>query len=141
MKQYELLPTNFEGMRHLKMKGTNFLPQKANVQMIEKGKTKDMWIKIENSDKGYNLNVSDSSINYPIRRAFVEINQKDPSGCTLSFITPTQEITFVFKTKEEAEVYYHFISAKSDVHAENRAIAQLDEEMRAIWPFPGGSFF
>lgn len=129
------------------MKGTNSVPEKANVQMIEKGKTKDMWIKIENTDKGYILNVADSpnavlfKTNYPIRRAYVEIKPNDPNQCALAFITPTQEITFIFKKKEDADTYYQFISGKSDVHAENRAIAQLDEEMRAIWPFPGGSFF
>lgn len=126
------------------MKG---LPEKACVHMTEKGKTKEMYIKIESDKVGYLLYVSDSpnalilKTNYPLKRVYVELKASDPTGCTLLFITPTQEITFVFKTKEAAESYYKFISEKSDVHSENAAISQLDEEMRAIWPFPGGSFF
>ena len=122
------------------------LPSQARVQLTEKGKTKEMDIRIENSEQDYFLIASESSktifkTKYPLKRVFVEIKPSDPTECTLSFITPTQEITFVFKTKEEANNYFQFISDKSQVHAENRAIEQLDKEMREIWPFPGGSFF
>jgi hypothetical protein len=47
----------------------------------------------------------------------------------------------MFKNPADAALYHTFISDKSEVHAENRAISQLDEDMRNLWPFPGGSFF
>ncbi|EAY14013.1 hypothetical protein TVAG_478380 [Trichomonas vaginalis G3] len=126
----------------------SMIPQPAAVTMIDKGKSRNVFLKIDHhNDKGFILYVGDSpnsilfKTSYPIKRSIVEAKPSDPTKCSLLFLTTTQEITFSFKTPEEANSYLKFISEKSDVHAENRAIEQLDEEMKQMWPLPGGNYF
>jgi len=124
------------------------IPNQAQVLLTEKGKSKDMYIKIREADKGvYFLDVADSpnarwmKHSFPIRDIISEYKSNDQTKTSLLFITEEQEMLFTFKTAEECESFHAFFDEKSLVHNENKAIAQLDEEMKAIWPFPGGSFF
>lgn len=120
------------------------VPEIASVVMLEKGKPKNVFLKIEhNSDKGFFLNVCDTpnsiftKTSYPIKRSIVELKNSDQTKCSILFMTTAQEIMFTFKTPNEAQAYLKFITEKSDVHAENRAIEQIDDEMKQMWPFPG----
>ena len=121
------------------------LPPQVCVQ-LDKGKGKEVYLKITNIKNSFMLEVHDSpktkmpKNSYGIRRLISEI-RKTAQGDILTIITTSQEISFQFKNSAEAEAYHNFICEKSEVHAENKAIAQLDDEMRLIWPFPGGSFF
>ena len=121
-------------------------PTATNVQILDKGKGKprESYISLKQvQGGGITLEISESkdawrvkgSIN--LRRALSEMKAPD----TIRVITAEQETDFQFKTAAEALAYHNFIRDKSEVEAENRAISQLDGEMRLIWPFPGGSFF
>lgn len=124
------------------------IPEPAAVQIqIEKGKSKDAYLKISPDNDDFKLEVFESSTSrwpkntFSLKRIISEMKKQDTDKGIVTFITTEQEITFTFKTRAEAVAYHNFFCEKSEVHAENKAIAQLDDEMRMIWPFPGGSFF
>lgn len=126
---------------------TSPIPPPANAVMQDKGKPKNVYLKIENSgEKGYVLYIYDTPnsifarTSFLIRRSISELKSSDNTKCTVSFVTTSQEIIFTFKTPAEASAYLKFIVEKSDVHGENNAIAQIDIEMRQIWPFPASYF-
>lgn len=132
---------------------SNTIPEIASVQLIEKGK-KDKEIaigfkevEISQGKFGFVLETYDSPTSrsaknsFDLKRVLSELKSQDGGSTLLTLITTTQEITFNFKKPSEALLYHNFICKKSEVQEENKAISQLDDEMRMIWPFPGGSFF
>jgi hypothetical protein len=124
-------------------------PPPAGVQMIlDKGKPKEYSLRVRMvPQSGFVLDVQETkgtfrtTETHALRRVISELKAHDGEPCSLVLVTPSTEVTFVFRTPADAQQYHDFISEKSEVHAENRAIAQLDEDMRRLWPFPGGSFF
>jgi hypothetical protein len=125
-------------------------PAVTEAQMnIEKGRLKDVFLAIKADPKSstFTLEILESrdagrsKASYPLRRALSELKYQDNGIWGLTLITTEQEVSFNFKTEAEAMSIHSFISEKSEVHAENKAISQLDDEMMKIWPFPGGSFF
>jgi hypothetical protein len=123
-------------------------PQAVAQHSIDKGKPKEMVVQLKQiQGTGWVLEVLESKddrrpkYSYPLRRVISELKLQENDPASLVLITTTTEVTFVFRNPAEAAVYQQFISDKSEVHAENRAIAQLDKDMRNLWPFPGGSFF
>ena len=120
----------------------------VHVQILDKGKGKprESYISIKqpkNSLASWTLEIADGSnpsklkSSISLRRCLSEMKGPD----TIRLITAEQEIEIQFKRPEDAAIYHNFISDRSEVVAENKAITQLDDEMRLIWPFPGGSFF
>jgi hypothetical protein len=125
------------------------LPPQVSAQLIQdKGKARDVVLQIKQiQGTGLVLEVLESKddrrpkFSYPLRRVISELKFPDNDLCTLILVTTQAEVTFAFRNSADATTYHTFISDKSEVHAENRAISQLDEDMRNLWPFPGGSFF
>jgi hypothetical protein len=116
--------------------------------ILDKGKPKEFSLRIKMvPQSGFALDVQETkgafrtTETYALRRVISELKTQENEPSTLVLVTTHAEVTFVFKNPTEAQQYHDFISEKSEVHAENRAIAQLDEDMRRLWPFPGGSFF
>ncbi|EAX88878.1 hypothetical protein TVAG_385860 [Trichomonas vaginalis G3] len=113
-----------------------------NAQIFEKNKGKDVYIKIENGRDGNNLVILDTpnsaffKTSIPIRKIYAEYKQSDYTRCSLIFQLPTQELSLSFNDPVDAEAIYRFICDKSDVHAENTAMQQMDAEIRLYWPMP-----
>jgi len=116
----------------------------ATVQILDKGKGKarEIYVAIKQaSDAPIALELRDSKESarlrgrIGLRRAISEMKSPD----VLYLITADQEVEMAFRSSAEAHAFHTFIVEKSEVHAENKAIAQLDDEMRLVWPFPGGS--
>jgi len=124
------------------------VPAIAQVQVVqEKGRPKEVFLTVKQAQGGYTLDVLEArddrrpKASYSLRRVISELKFQDNDPCVLVLVTTEQEIQFIFKSAQEALAYHTYISDKSEVQAENRAISQLEDEMRLIWPFPGGSFF
>ena len=125
------------------------IPGNVSAQLVEKSKTKDVTLgfKQDSNKTDFLLEVYDSPTSkfakssYNLRRALSELKTQDVGLGVLILITTEQEVTFKFKNPQDAVNFHRFICEKSEVQAENKAISQLDDEMRMIWPFPGGSFF
>ena len=123
------------------------VPQAVSAQLVDKskGKTRDINIKMTQKETGNALFVEifeakDSNRAkwaIDVRQAICEMKTAN----SLEIITTDQEFEIVFGTTSDALSYYNFIDAKSVVQGDNKAMEQLDEDMRLIWPFPGGSFF
>lgn len=121
------------------------VPKQVPVQISEKGKQKEMWVAIKSQGVDFLLEISESKVSWR-PKSVVKLKQviselKSPGSPVLLIITTDQEIALTFKSASDAQTYHNFIYDKSEVQADNNAIAQLDDEMRLIWPFPGGSFF
>jgi hypothetical protein len=125
------------------------VPPQAAAQLIQdKGKARDVVLQMKQiQGTGWVLEVLESKddrrpkFSYPVRRVISELKCPDNDPWTVILVTTQTDVTFAFKNTADATTYHTFISDKSEVHAENRAISQLDEDMRNLWPFPGGSFF
>ena len=124
---------------------TENLPPPAKVIFTDKSK-KEYYVYIKENKGNYTLEVSESpqqnkrsKYSFPIKRALSEIDQNDFT--VLKLITTEKEILLKFENYQEASRFHEIICKKSEVFAENKAIAHVDDEMRAIWPFSGGSYF
>lgn len=122
-------------------------PKDAIARLMDKNQRQ---VKIgfkENKDSNWALEVYDPPNSrspkntYDLTRTLSEIKQQDNGSSLLILITTTQEISFLFNNSGDAMPFHNTICKLSQVQQENKAISQLDDEMRGIWPFPGGSFF
>lgn len=121
------------------------LPPPTKVIFTDKSK-KEYYVYIKETKGNFTLEVSENSqqnkrskYSFQIKRSISEIDPDDFTN--LKFITTEKEVSLKFDTHQEANNFHQIICKKSEVFAENKAIAQLDDEMRAIWPFSSSSFF
>lgn len=127
--------------------GFKVLPNPTTAVIMDKGKPRSrefhIVIKQDGPKSGFVLEVLETPTSWRAKStiALMYTISEMKTADTLQLIAADQEIELRFGNVQDALAYHTFIISASEIHAENTAISQLDDEMRRIWPFPGGSYF